>query len=59
MGMVNPWQRAAGHAGRLAHVAQEDVFDSSRAVQELGYSFRPARAALAAAVEWFSQRPDR
>jgi dihydroflavonol-4-reductase len=34
-------------------------FDSSRAVQELGYSFRPARAALAAAVEWFSQRPDR
>ena len=28
-------------------------------LRELGYSFRPARAALAAAVEWFSQRPDR
>jgi len=34
-------------------------FDSSRAVRELGYSFRPAKAALVAAVEWFSQRPDR
>ncbi len=33
-------------------------FDSSRARRELGYVSRPAAAAIAAAVEWFS-RPER
>lgn len=28
-------------------------FDSGRAVRELGYAFRPAQAAIEAAVEWF------
>lgn len=32
-------------------------FSSQRAVEELGYRFRPAHEAIVAAVDWFRQRP--
>ena len=57
--LAETWARLTGGAepqltlDGLRMSRKKMFFDSSRAVRELGYAFRPAQLAIEAAVEWF------